>query len=148
MNLTQYFRVVTQVLFAKNGGAISIQGFTGRIRYESTYFYLPRIYANDGFNVSIQIHNGNYCETENGYRAFGDNFIDVEFGFPSQNEELMKPYAEGFNYGGYDDDGNETPFILEEFDITGTVGKIPVSVMEEVFAKHGGIDWEKSSKFQ
>lgn len=147
MNLTQYFRVVTQVLFSKKN-RLSYRGGYGTLDYDSTYFYLPVIHANDGFHVSIQIHNGNYCETENGYRAFGENFIDVEFGFPNQNEPLMKPYAEGYKYAGYDDDGNEIPFDIETFDITGTVGKIPVSVLEQVFEKHGGIDWEKSSKFQ
>lgn len=147
MNLTQYFRVVTQIIFANGVRGISSRSIAGLISYDDTYFYLPLMYANDGFYVSLQIHNGNYCETENGYRKFGETYISVEFGFPSENEELMKPYAEGYNYGGYDEDGNDKVFILEEFDIRGTVGNIPVSVMEDVFKKHGGIDWEKSSKF-
>jgi len=51
---------------------------------------------------------------------------DVEFGFPSENDLDFADYAD------YSDN------------ITGTVGSIPVSVLETIFEKHGGIDWEKT----
>jgi hypothetical protein len=101
--------------------------FMGKqMSYDNQYFYCPRIYAKDGFNVSLQIHNGNYCGTENGYRTLGHTYESVEFGFTSEHEPLMSEYGDNPN------------------DTTGTVGNIPITVLEEVFIKHGGIDWEKT----
>jgi hypothetical protein len=48
----------------------------------------------------------------------------------------MMEYSEGYEYGDKDN-----------FNVTDTVGRISTSVMEEVFTKHGGIDWEKSCSF-
>ena len=48
-------------------------------------------------------------------------------------------------YGyAHDEDYNEIPFDESTFDITRHVGRIPISVMEEVFEKHKGIDWDKT----
>jgi hypothetical protein len=44
----------------------------------------------------------------------------------------------------YDENDNEIPFDASTFSSIGTVGSIPVSVLEELFAKRGGIDWEKT----
>jgi len=146
MNLTLFFKLITQVIFSEK--QISFCDYTRnnyvKPDYKTCLFYCPRVYAKDGFNVSLQIHNGNYCESENGYRKLGKEWIKVEFGFPSENEILMHPYSEMY---GYDDNYEE----LEDktaFNVMGTVGSIPVSVMEEVFEKHGGIDWVKSTEFQ
>ena len=100
--------------------------------YDNQLFHCPRVYAIDGFNVSLQIHNSNYCQSNNGYRKLGDTILNVEFGFPSINEPLMFKYSEM-----YSDD-------ITDLDITNSVGSIPISVMEEVFTKHGGIDWDKT----
>lgn len=94
--------------------------------YDNQLFYCPTVYAIDGFNVSLQIHNSNYCSSENGYREFGHTMKSVEFGFPSHADELLAEYAE------------------EPDKLTETVGMIPVTVLEELFTKHGGIDWEKT----
>ena len=36
--------------------------------YQDKYFFVPRIYCKDGFNISIQVNQGNYCASENGER--------------------------------------------------------------------------------
>jgi hypothetical protein len=115
----------------------------GKMGYDNTLFYCPKVVAKDGFTVSLQVHNGNYCSSNNGYRTLGDTIKTVEFGFPSFNEPLMFKYAETYSEYAYsDEDDNSIPCDLSNFDITNTVGNIPIEVMEEVFTKHGGIDWE------
>jgi hypothetical protein len=94
--------------------------------YEKTYFYCPRVFAKDGWSISLQINNSNYCSSENGYRKFGHTMETVEFGYPSEADAMLIEYAE------------------DPTNLTSTVGRIPVSVLEEIFAKHGGIDWEQT----
>ena len=142
MNLILFFRLILMSIFQLRGMSTLFRDEP--MSYDNQYFYCPSVYANDGFHVSLQINNGNYCESINGYRTLGHTMVSVEFGFPSMNEELMFQYSEGFGYGGYDDEDNEIPFDSTSFDVTKTVGRIPVSVMEEVFTKHGGIDWDKT----
>lgn len=148
MNLTLFFRLILTSIFQTSVISGKKTIFNEPMSYDTQYFYCPHVVAKDGFSVSLQIHHGNYCSSENSYRAFGHTMEDVEFGFPSMNEELMFEYSE--MYGNteyqYEDDGTviEHPFDISTFDITGTVGKIPVSVLEKVFEKHGGIDWEKT----
>ena len=127
MNLTLFFRLITMSIFQ---GMISY--YAKNLSYNNSLFYCPRIFANDGFNVSLQINHSNYCSSNNGYRTLGDTMINVEFGFPSINEPLMFKHSEMWS-------DEET-----DFDVTSSVGSIPISVMEEVFAKHGGIDWDKT----
>ncbi len=134
MNLTLFFRLILMSIFQRQITYDKISSYViGNMSYDNQLFYCPRIYAMDGFNVSLQINNGNYCESNNGYRELGDTMVSVEFGFPSENEPLMFEYSEM-----WDADKNS------EFNVTHTVGRIPISVMEEVFTKHGGIDWEKT----
>lgn len=152
MNLTLFFRLITQVLFNQHIVVRNNKDWSYvRPTYDNTHFYCPKVYAKDEFSVSLQINNGNYCESENGYRKLGRTWEKVEFGFPSENEPLMWEYSEmwGDDYS-YDDEGEMSviPFNSEGFDVTGTVGSIPIEVMEKVFEKHGGIDWEKSCEFQ
>lgn len=123
MNLTLFFRLITMSIF---------QDMTGN-KFGATLFYCPRVYAMDGFNISLQIHRGNYASSENGYRRLGHTWDEVEYGYPSENEEMMFQYDEMY-YGE----------PSESFNITESVGRIPVSVMEKVFEKHGGVDWEKT----
>jgi hypothetical protein len=119
-----------------------------KMSYNNTHFYCPRVYAKDGFFVSLQANYCNYCSSENGCRTLGHTMEEVEFGFPSMNEPLMFEYSEMYGQDdySYEDDGTEIiyPFNHLEFNVTGTVGRIPVSVMETVFEKHGGIDWDKT----
>lgn len=144
MNLTLYFRLILmsifqrQVTFDKKGILGSPMG------YDTQLFYCPRVYAKDGFNISLQINNGNYCSSENGYRKLGHTMQEVEFGFPSEDDSMLHKHTEDWNWGGYDDDGNQLPFDASTFTSVGKVGSIPVTVLEEMFEKRGGIDWEKT----
>ena len=95
--------------------------------YEYEYFYLPRIYCKDGFNISIQVNQGNYCASENGTRTFGLDWKLVEWGFPSSEIDAQKYNAE--------DDG----------DTTKTVGSyVEIGLIDELCEEHGGIDLAKT----
>jgi hypothetical protein len=108
----------------------SNKNYRGDMSYDNQFFLCPTVYAKDGFYVSLQIHNGNYCSSENGYRKLGHTWERVEFGFPSEDDVLLHEYSESFGF--------------KKESAVGTVGSIPVSVLEELFAKRGGIDWEKT----
>ena len=99
---------------------------SNRLSWQRTTFSCPRVYAKDGFSVSLQIGAGKNCKSENGYKQLGDSFSQVEFGYPNLPDEDFKEYAEN------------------EDDICHTAGSIPISVLERIFEKHGGIDWEKT----
>lgn len=133
MTLKNYFTLIIMSIFQR-----------GRLKYEDTYFHCPKITCKDGFDVSLQINNANYCTSENGYRELGVDWQDVEFGFPSENDKDMWKYSEMYGSTTWDDDMNEIPFNEDGFDITGTVGRIPVDVMQKVLDNHGGIDWDKT----
>jgi len=126
MNLTLFFRLIMMSVYQKSVTVSKRTMLGEEMSYDNTYFYSPAVYAKDGFNVSLQVNKGNYCSSENGYRTLGHTMEDVEFGFPSENDLDFADYAE------------------DSDNITGTVGRIPVSVLETIFEKHGGIDWEKT----
>jgi hypothetical protein len=107
-----------------------------KINYNTQLFFCPVVYAKDGFKLSLQIHNGNYCSSENGYRELGHTWEEVEFGFPSEDDRLLHQYSEGYDWH---EDDPQVPF-----NSVGRVGRIPVSVLNELFEKRGGIDWEKT----
>jgi len=72
----------------------------------------------DGFRMSVQGNSGAYCEPREDYQTY----TEVEVGYPSMEELLLKPYAE--------DPDNPT----------GTVyGWVPVTTVALVCAKHGGV---------
>ena len=87
--------------------------------FEDRRKYLPLV-CRDGFKVSIEASEGNYCEPKNNEGPYSS----VELGFPSAMEPLIMRYAED----------PENP--------TGTVyGWVPSVVILEVIQKHGG--WEE-----
>lgn len=99
--------------------------------YDNKLFYLPRIYCKDGFNISIQVHNGNYCGSENGTRTFGLDWKLVEWGFPSEEIDPVKYNAEGHTY--------------HHVNTTKTVGGyVEIGLIDELCEKHGGIDLAKT----
>jgi len=72
----------------------------------------------DGFSMSVQASTFNYCAPRNDDGPYSQ----VEVGFPSAREEMLMDWAE------------------DPDDPTGTVyGYVPVSVVTNVIAKHGGI---------
>ena len=127
MKLIHFFRLIQMSIFQKHVTSTMYNRiYENNMNYDNTYFFCPRIYCNDGFNISLQIHNGNYCSSENGYRTLGHTMETVEFGFPNQDEELLKEYAE------------------EPDNLTQTVGKLPIDVAQQIIDKHGSIDWDKT----
>ena len=96
--------------------------------YKSTFFVLPRIHCKDGFSISIQVNNGNYCASENGVHTFGTDWKLVEWGFPSEQIDAEKYHA-------------EENFYEEEIDTTQTVGGyVEIELMDTLLQEHGGID--------
>ena len=81
----------------------------------------PRITCNDGFNISVQAHDGAYSRRN----AEGD-LLTVECGFPSTIPKTaeLRSYAE----------------LCGTSDYTETVyGFVPVEVVQAALAAHGGI---------
>lgn len=94
--------------------------------YDMEVFFLPRIYCHDGFNISIQVNNGNYCESENGTRTFGLNWKLVEWGFPSEPIDGEK-------------------YNAESLPTTESVGGwVDINLIDELCEEHGGIDLAKT----
>ena len=73
----------------------------------------------DGFTMSVQAHAGAYCIPR---MTGAPIYREVEVGFPSEREELLMEWAE------------------EAHKPTDTVyGFVPVGVVTNVIAKHGGM---------
>ena len=85
MKLIHFFRLIQMSIFQE--GVINMmynKCYGNSMTYDNTWFFCPRIVCNDGFSISLQIHNSNYCSSENGYRTLGHTMETVEFGFPNQ----------------------------------------------------------------
>jgi hypothetical protein len=94
--------------------------------YGSKFFLLPRIYCNDGFNISIQVNQGNYCASENGTRTFGLDWKLVEWGFPSSEIDGEK----------YNSESSHTTKSVG--------GYVEIGLIDELCEEHGGIDLAKT----
>ena len=78
-----------------------------------------KVICADGFFMSVQANENAYCSP----RANHDGlYIEVEIGLPSAVEPLIMPWAEDKNRP------RETVY-----------GYVPVGVVNNVIAKHGGI---------
>ena len=78
-----------------------------------------RIECADGFSMSVQASKYNYCEPRIDNAS---EYTAVEVGFPSDYEPMLVPWVE------------------DPEDYTGTVyGWVPVQVIVDVCAKHGGV---------
>lgn len=94
--------------------------------YQDKFFLLPRIYCKDGFNISIQVNNSNYCASENGIRTFGLDWKLVEWGFPSRPIDFEK-------------------YNAEDTDTMKSVGGyVDIGLIDELCEEHGGIDLAKT----
>jgi hypothetical protein len=79
----------------------------------------PRMEMIDGFSMSVQGHFGAYSQPRD---DFAEKYFTVEVGFPSNAEELLMSFA--------DDSDNPTETVY---------GYVPISIIEEIIAKHGGL---------
>ena len=78
-----------------------------------------KIVCADGFTMSVQANENAYCSPRTNDALL---YVEVEIGYPSAEEPLIMPWAENRNQP------------------TDTVyGYVPVSVVTNVIAKHGGI---------
>ena len=102
---------------------ISMLGISEK-NYSFNYFHLPRIYCNDGFNISVQVNEGSYCGSENGYRKFGSEWKMVEWGFPSQPIDNRKYDAE----------------CITDEETINSVGSVEIEKIDELLKSHEGID--------
>lgn len=76
-----------------------------------------------GFSVSIQGNSGAYCSPRRDNPLFG--YVELEFGFPSVEEELLKPHAE-LTGEGVDYTKQVYPYA-------------PASLVSDLIRKHGPI---------
>jgi hypothetical protein len=81
-----------------------------------------KIICADGFTVSIQANEGAYCTPR---RCNAERYTEVELGYPSEPEELIMNWMEVYG---------ENPDPLDS-----VYPYVPVSVVINVIAKHGGI---------
>jgi hypothetical protein len=81
-----------------------------------------RIYCKDGYNFSVQARSGAYCSPR---EDFGP-WYEVEVGYPSAVEDTLMPYV--------DDDSKPLNTVY---------GYVPIDIVEEIVARHGGIDHAK-----
>ena len=78
-----------------------------------------RMLFRDGFSMSVQASEGHYCVP----RVTGLGIYDAyEVGYPSEAEPLLMPYAENA------DDPTQMVY-----------GFVPIGIVLDIAAKHGGI---------
>ena len=93
---------------------------------ERKTYHRPRIVCKDGFSMSVQCSEANYCSPR---YDNNDYYTSAEIGFPSEKEDLIMEYAEQ----------SDMP--------TKTVyGWVPSETIDEVIEKHGGINITETFK--
>lgn len=131
MTLSEFVNTMSfGILMGTRNDNISTKSMTEK--YNEDFFFLPRVVCNDGFSISIQVHHGNYCESENGTRAFGLNWKEVEWGFPSEQIDGEKYNAEESHWN-------------KDCDTRNTIGAyVSVELLDELLNEHGGIDLQRT----
>ena len=129
MLVKEYLSTMMFGMVKSNDNHLSIEQM--REKYWKRIYILPRIYCNDGFNISVQVHNGSYSRSENGIREFGLEWKLVEWGFPSEEIDGEKFNCEGWEY--YEED--EKPKTTESVG-----GFVNIDKIEGLVAEHGGFD--------
>ena len=86
-----------------------------------TSSYTPHVVCNDGFTMSIQAGQSLYSTPKDDAKRYKA----VEVGFPSEEELLIKKYAE------------------DQENLCDTVyGFVPTKIVDTIIKKHGGINEE------
>ena len=116
--------MVFGILMGENRNDVTFESMYDK--YDTTIFFLPRIVCKDGFSISIQVHNGNYCASENGTRTFGLDWKLVEWGFPSEDIDAKK-------------------YNAESLPTTKSVGAyVEIGLIDELCEQHGGMDLQQT----
>ena len=100
---------------------VTINEFLQKYRKEidGGYCYArPRVKCADGFTISVQAGKGLYSNP----RVDADFYSEVELGFPSCEDPLIRPYAEDW----------KAPCKT-------VYAYVPVYLVDELLQKHGGI---------
>lgn len=84
----------------------------------------PRVVCADGFVMSVQASDGNYCSPRT---TDSDHYASVEIGYPSEASEIINQYAED----------PESP-------IDTVYPYVPVEVVDELIESHGGFKVENT----
>ena len=77
-----------------------------------------RVECEDGFSMSVQGSSTAYCAP----RVDNATYFEVEVGYPSEKENMLKPYAEFW------DKPTDTVY-----------GYVPVNTIYLIITKHGGM---------
>ena len=86
-----------------------------------TSSYTPHVICNDGFTMSVQAGQSLYSTP----RDDAKRYKAVEIGYPSEEEVMIKSFAE------------------DPDDLCSTVyGFVPIKIVDQIIEKHGGIDEE------
>lgn len=92
---------------------------------DGLYIPRPRIKCKDGFSMSVQ--GGKYVYSKP--REHSTKYEEMEIGYPSEYEELIRDYAE---------------HNMDNFSYTDTVYPyVPVELIIKVIKKHGGMEEKK-----
>ena len=95
----------------------------------------PRVVCEDGFSMSVQATRGSYCEP----RIDGaDSYTSVEVGFPTEQCVVLREYAENPRAGTTVTD-HLTGEVIETGQVQTVYGWIPVGLVRQVIANHGGM---------
>jgi hypothetical protein len=99
--------------------------WSGSLRYK-------RVECKDGFNMSVQAHDGAYCTPR--WTNTGP-YVSVEVGFPSEYEPLLREYVDGDPYD-IDRQGEDGRAWWTK----NVYGWVPSRVVLKVILKHGGME--------
>ena len=82
--------------------------------WNGTSTVIDPVRCHDGFTMSVQASRFHYCSP----RLYGiGEYTELEVGFPNMDEETLFPYSDGGSVYAY----------------------VPVSVIDAIIEKHGGI---------
>ena len=99
-------------------------------RNVSGYRKRQRIVCLDGFSMSVQADSSMYCSPRED--GIDTKYIQVEIGYPSEEDVLLNEYVEGTSNSRLDVENAES--------YTESVYPwVPAEVVKEVIDKHGGM---------
>ena len=108
--------------FIKNNLKVEVYNNDPLMKHMMTSTSLPHIVCADGFTMSVQVGYSLYSKP----KKVAKRYSEVEIGYPSEPEPLLKKYV-------------ESPYT--EPDYTDSIYPyVPVAVVDKVLKKHGGID--------
>ena len=110
--------------FIKNNLKVTVLNEDPLMRHMMTSTRLPHIVCADGFTMSVQVGYSLYSKP----KKVAKRYSEVEIGYPSENEPLLKEYV-------------DSPYKDGFVDYTDSIYPyVPVKVVDKILKKHGGID--------